>query len=122
MTSERKLQSLIRLEASRKGIHLWRNNVGAAYMRNGEFIRYGLANDSTIMNETVKSGDLIGIKPVLVTQEMVGKIIGQFISLEVKNSEWTYKATRAEIAQKRWIDLIISNGGDAAFINREGTL
>lgn len=122
MLSEKELQNIIRLEASRKGIHLWRNNSGAAYMRDGRLLRYGLANDSGILNESIKSSDLVGIKPVIITENMIGRMIGQFISVEIKNSEWRYTGTKPEIAQKRWIDLIISLGGEAGFINKEGTL
>ena len=62
--SEGAIQGTIRLEASRKGLRLWRNNVGAFIDKNGNFIRYGLANDSKRMNDLIKSSDLIGIRPV----------------------------------------------------------
>lgn len=39
-------QQAIRVEASKKGMRLWRNNVGACQDHTGRFIRYGLANDS----------------------------------------------------------------------------
>lgn len=122
MTKEAEAQVQIRLEASQKGLRLWRNNVGAGYLQDGSFIRWGLANESAQLNKHVKSSDLIGIRPVLITPEMVGRIIGQFVGREVKTPGWRYTATEREIAQKAWADLINSLGGDAAFATGKGTL
>jgi hypothetical protein len=121
-TSEAGVTSLIRLEASRKGCRLWRNNVGATYTDKGDFLRYGLANDSKKTNAEFKSADLIGIRPVTVTLRHVGRIIGQFVSREVKAGNWRYSGTQREVAQLRWAQLIMSLGGDACFVNSEGTL
>lgn len=120
--SEVGVQSLIRIEATKKGCRLWRNNVGAAYMKDGSFLRYGLANDSAALNKQIKSADLIGIRPVVITASMIGSTIGQFISREVKSSKWRYTGNDREKAQLAWINLIISFGGDACFANSEGTL
>ena len=120
--SESELVNKIRLEACRKGYRLWRNNLGATKTLEGNFVRYGLANDSKIINKEIKSSDLIGIKPVFITQDMVGKKIGQFLSVEIKSSNWSYTGTPHEEAQLRWIMLINSLGGDAGFINKEGKL
>ncbi len=120
--SEAALQNLVKLEASNKGCRLWRNNVGAAYMKDGSFIRYGLANDSATLNREIKSADLIGIRPVLITPDMVGTILGQFLSREIKASGWKYTGTDREKAQLAWAELILSLGGDAAFAVGEGTI
>lgn len=121
--SEAAVINKVKLEASKKGIRIWRNNVGAVYSADTKsFIRFGLANESKPMNMHIKSGDLIGIRPVTITMDMVGKTIGQFVSREAKHGNWQYKGTEREIAQQRWIDLINSMGGDAAFANDEGTL
>jgi len=120
--SESAVQSLVRLEASRKGARLWRNNVGAAYMQDGNFIRYGLANESTGVNRTIKSADLIGIRPIKVTHELLGVTIGQFVSREIKTPNWRYTGSDREKAQLRWAELILSLGGDACFAIGEGTL
>lgn len=120
--SEAAVQNAIRLEASGVGCRLWRNNVGACEDKRGRQIRYGLANDSSKMNGYIKSSDLIGIKPVLVVPGMVGSIIGQFVAREVKAGNWQYKATDREIAQLRFLELVIALGGDACFANGEGTL
>ena len=120
--SESKIQSLLRLEAVRVGARLWRNNVGACYTREGAFLRYGLANDSSVMNAQIKSADLIGIRPVMITPADVGRVIGQFVSREVKPSNWRYAGTPREQAQLAWAELILSMGGDACFVTGEGSL
>lgn len=120
--NEAAVQTLVRLEASRKGARLWRNNVGATMDAKGNFIRYGLANDSAQMNASVKSSDLIGLRPVLITSEMVGATIGQFIAREVKAPTWAYSGTQREQAQLKFLELVVSLGGDAAFVTSEGSL
>lgn len=120
--SEAAIQTRVRLEAAEKGIKLLRNNVGVLKNIDGVPVRYGLANDSKALNKKVKSADLIGIKPILITKEMIGYTIGQFISRETKPGGWKYSDTERERAQLRWGEIIISLGGDAAFCNSEGTL
>lgn len=121
-TSEAGIQSAIRLEASRKGCRLFRNNVGATYTKRGDFIRYGLANDSMAVNGQIKSADLIGIRPVVIQPWMVGHTIGQFLSREIKHAGWRYTGTEREQAQLAWAELILALGGDACFAAGEGTL
>ncbi len=120
--SEAGAQSRIRLEAARKGKYLWRNNVGAGHMQDGSFIRFGLANESKEVNARLKSGDLIGVAPVVITPAHVGSTIGQFLSREVKRPGWSYTGTDREAAQLKWIELINSLGGNACFATAEGTL
>ena len=112
--NEAEIQNQVRLEASELGWRLWRNNVGAGKLENGSFIRWGLANDSKAVNEEIKSGDLIGIKPVVITQDMVGSVIGQFISRECKRSDWKFNPNNPrDLAQMKWVELILILGGDA---------
>jgi hypothetical protein len=120
--SEAAIQSLVRIEASQKGARLWRNNVGGGQLQDGSFLRWGLANDSAQVNEKLKSGDLIGIRPVTITPGMIGHTIGQFVSREIKAAGWHYSATPREVAQLNWINLITSLGGDASFAAGTGTL
>lgn len=115
--NEQETQKLIQLEASRRGLRMWRNNLGAYFDERGNFIRYGLANDSAAVNKQFKSGDLIGITPMLITQEMVGLTVGVFTSLEVKRPGWKFSGKGREAAQKTWIDLVQSLGGIARFIS-----
>jgi len=97
--SESRQQSLVRLEASQKNIALFRNNVGALLDARNVPVRFGLANESKQMNQRLKSGDLIGIEPVLIAPWMVGMIIGRFISVEIKEETWHYTGTDHEVAQ-----------------------
>jgi hypothetical protein len=120
--SERDVQAVVKLEASKKGCRLWRNNLGAVYTQEGVFIRYGLANESEGINKTIKSADLIGIRPVVIKPEHTGLVIGQFLSREIKTSNWKYKNTEREQAQLRWAELINALGGDACFANSEGSI
>jgi len=119
---ERNVQAEVRLEAGRLGIKLWRNNVGVLKDERGVPVRFGLANDSSTLNSTIKSGDLIGWKPVLITQDMVGSTIAQFVSRECKLPGWVYKGNDRERAQLAWIQLILNDGGDADFCTGVGTL
>ena len=120
---EAQIQASVRVEASKRGIKLFRNNSGAGYLQDGSFVRWGLCNDSKRVNERFKSSDLIGIKPVLIQPQHVGKVLGQFIARETKRGNWKYRGTAEEIAQKAFIDFVIANGGDARFTNSpEGDL
>ena len=120
--SETAIQTRIRLEASKKGLRVWRNNVGGAYTEDGSFLRYGLANDSKQMNESIKSSDLIGVRPIVIQQFHIGHTIGQFVAREVKEAGWHYTGDKREKAQLKFLQLVTSLGGDAAFANSEGTL
>jgi hypothetical protein len=121
--SEGRQQSLVRLEAAQKDILLWRNNVGALRDDRGVPVRYGLANDSKAMNEVLKSADLIGIRKVVIQPYMVGWVIGQFVSREMKELGWKFNPKdKRESAQQTWGNLINSYGGDAMFATGPGTL
>ena len=120
--TEAKTQQAVRIAVSEQGGRVWRNNVGACKDVNGRLIRYGLANDSSQLNARIKSSDLIGIKPVVITEDMVGQVIGQFISYEIKAPGWKFTGNDREVAQAAWITLINSFGGDAGFITDVGQL
>lgn len=114
--NERDAQDAVRLEASQRGVRLWRNNVGAVTTDDGRHVRFGLANDSSRMNAMVKSADLIGITPVVITPDMVGKTIGVFTSIEVKGPRWLPGQTDTRtLAQRHWQQLVRALGGIAMF-------
>ena len=121
-TSEAAVQAAVRLEAARKGVRLFRNNVGALVDSRGVPVRYGLANDSKQVNEVMKSADLIGWRPLLIEPRHVGTVVGQFVSREVKAVGWRYTGADREPAQLAWAQLVTSGGGDAAFCTGVGTL
>jgi hypothetical protein len=120
--SEAYVQSCVRLEAPQRGAYLWRNNVGAGKLASGNFVRFGLGNDSPRLNERLKSADLIGMRPVIITAAMVGSRIGQFVSRECKREDWKYSGTMEENAQLAWATLINSLGGDAKIVKATGSL
>lgn len=113
------VQAKVRLKASTMGIVLWRNNVGVLKDERGVPVRYGLCNDSKSLNESVKSSDLIGIKPIQITPDHVGTTIGQFIALEVKRNNWRFTATKHELAQLNFLRIVRNLGGYAKFTKGE---
>jgi hypothetical protein len=116
MTSEAAVQQQIRTAAASAGLDLWRNQVGACEDKTGRVIRYGLMNDSKNLNARFKSSDLIGIRPILITADMVGQVVGVFSAIEAKASDWTYRPNDAHTqAQQRFIDLVRAAGGFAGF-------
>lgn len=119
---ESAVQTRIRLEATHKGLTLWRNNVGATYTKDGSFLRYGLANDTKQLNKHIKSSDLIGIRSIIITKNHVGMLLGQFVAREVKEENWNYSATEKEEAQLKFLKIVVAMGGDGQFANKVGTL
>lgn len=107
--SESRLQSEVRLAAVQLGWTLWRNNNGAGKIQvpNGEsrFIRWGLANDSSQLNEVFKSSDLIGYDNT-----------ARFAAAECKDPNWVYKGTPREVAQLAFILHVRRGGGRAGFV------
>jgi hypothetical protein len=133
LASESRVQSLVRLEAAAKGVYLWRNNVGAGSIAPDHCptcghdtdrrpIRWGLANDSAKLNKVLKSADLIGGRPVVITPDMVGKTVLVFTSRECKPEGWEPDNSERYLAQKAWADLINKLGGDAAIVTGVGSL
>lgn len=91
------LQNTIRLHLSEHGILSFRNNSGALMDKNGRLVRYGLC---------VGSSDIIGIKPTVITEDMIGQTIGIFVALEVKISKG-----KTTPAQRRFLSVIRKAGG-----------
>lgn len=120
--SEAYVSSQVRLDEAKRGRLIWRNNVGALQDANGRWVRFGLANDSKALNEKIKSSDLIGITPVVITQAHVGQTIGQFTALETKETGWKFTGTPREVAQAAYGQLVLSHGGRFAFTNGPGVL
>ncbi len=115
MSSENIMLQTMKIIASEKGGRLWRNNSGAYLNEQGRFVRYGLGNESKKINDIFKSSDLIGIKPVVITESDVGKTLGIFWAREIKAPGWKFTGTPRETAQKNFIDLVNRLGGDADF-------
>lgn len=113
--SESRVQSRAQLIATQRGVWPLRNNSGAFTDESGRLVRFGLGNTSKAFNAVMKSSDLVGVEPVLITPDMVGQTIGRFWARECKPEGWTYRGTDREKAQKAFIDKINRLGGNAAF-------
>lgn len=120
--SEAAVQSRIMLEAPKREYRLFRNNVGSLLDSRGVPVRYGLANTSPQLNKRLKSSDLIGWKPTLITPCMVGSYVAVFCSFEVKEAVWTYAGNAHEKAQEAWLKMVAADGGIARFITSEEQL
>lgn len=120
--SEAWVQSTVRLEAARAGWRLWRNNVGVLKDDTGRPVRFGLANDSPALNEQLKSSDLMGWRPVLITPAHVGTTIAQAAGRECKPVGWRYTGQGREPAQLRWGQILLADGGDWAFASGPGSI
>lgn len=113
---EATIQNQIRLAAAQGGSDLWRNNVGVLLDKTGRPVRYGLANENPNINKVIKSSDLIGITPLFVTPEMVGRIVGVFTAVEVKRGDWKFCPNdEHSLAQKNFHDIVKKSGGFAGF-------
>lgn len=90
--------------------------MGVLKRDDGTPVRYGLANESAKVNEKWKSGDLIGWHTIIITPEMVGRKIAQFVSRECKPEGWHFSGSVREEGQVRWAQLVNEAGGDACFV------
>ena len=99
--AETEIQQRIRLEIGhRSDVRLFRNNTGTLPdPRTGRPIQFGLAKGSA---------DLIGIKQVTITPDMVGQTIGVFTSIEVKTP-----TGRVTPQQRNWLAMVRKLGGIA---------
>lgn len=95
--SEHEIQQRIRLACGRGTVRLWRNNTGALVDQQGRFVRFGLCKGSS---------DLIGLRSLEVTPEMVGQRLAQFIALEVKTVNGTVSTE-----QRAFLQLVQQLGG-----------
>lgn len=123
------VQAEIRLAAGRtahlplgRQTYLFRNNRGAGKLANGQFLRWGLANDSKPLGDRIKSGDLIGWEQIAIGPEHVGSIIARFLSVEVKRRDWKFAATLEECAQVQWASIVNAQGGRAVITNTDGSI
>ena len=96
------------------GATLLRNNSGAMKNPHGSYVRFGLGNVKK--NNPFKSSDYIGVTPVVITQDMVGKTLAVFTCIELKKADWKYNEyDEREVLQKRFIDWIVDIGGFGGF-------
>jgi len=98
--SEHEIQQRIRLACGRRAVRLWRNNTGALVDQQGRFVRFGLCKGSS---------DLIGLRSLEITPEMVGQRVAQFVALEVKTASGVVSSE-----QRAFVQLVQQLGGVAA--------
>ena len=98
---ETTLQQQIRLAlGTRPDLRLFRNNTGTLPdPRTGRPVQFGLAKGSA---------DLIGLRTVTITPDMVGQQVAVFTSIEVKTPKG-----RPTAAQQNWLNMVRSLGGIA---------
>lgn len=115
---EEKVQNALRMQmALFHGGSLWRNNSGALPDSTGRIVRFGLGNDSAKLNKVWKSSDLVGILPVTVTPEMVGRTFGLFVAVDAKSPD-AWKGgprTEHELAQENFFINVRQLGGIGGF-------
>lgn len=108
---ESAVTSHVRLAAAQLNTPLWRNNCGGFYDNTGRFIRYGLGSEAQLA-----SSDFIGIRPVLITPDMVGQVLGVFTAVEMKAEGFKFnKNDKHLLNQKFFIDIVKQYGGFAGF-------
>lgn len=118
----------IQISASKTGFRLFRNNSGVGwvgkathgnpgrpiqvvvgpddvYIRNARPLHAGLCKGSS---------DLIGLLPLEITQDMVGKKMAVFLAAEVKRP-----GQHPTVEQSSFIEFVKSNGGIAGVVTSE---
>ncbi len=113
--SEARVQADLRIFAPTIDAALWRNNRGAMVDNTGRTVRYGLGNDSKRLSDVWKSSDLIGILPVLILPQHVGKRAGIFMAVEVKEPGWRGPKGDHEKAQAEFLNTVEAMGGIGLF-------
>ena len=88
----------IMLAVSRGGATVWRNNSGVARYPDGAVVRYGIANPG--------GSDLIGLRTIEVTRDMVGQRVAVFVAIEVKTP-----SGRLTDDQRRFVEFVRAAGG-----------
>jgi len=99
------------------GIRIFRNNVGMAYQGKTKFFKKPLRVLITKFRRIkfgllVGSGDYIGWKTVIITPDMIGTKMAQFLSVEIK----TEFGVRSD-EQIKWCENVRKQGGIAVFVD-----
>ena len=97
--SEKTIMHRGMVRESAKGNIVWRNNTGRFELPDGRFIPAGLCKGSS---------DVIGIEPVIINREDVGKLFGRFLAIEYKT-----KTGRLTPEQQHFLDVVRACGGTA---------
>ena len=98
--SEHEIQQRIRLACGHGPVRLWRNNSGALVDQQGRLVRFGLCKGSS---------DLIGLRTLEITPDLVGQRLAQFVALEIKTARGVVSPE-----QRAFLMLVEQLGGLAA--------
>ena len=121
--SEAFAQSQVLLEAPKFDCLLTRNNKGVLPDATGRAVRFGMFNETEKRGKRIRSWDLVGFRKRLITPQMVGTIIGQFVGREIKEPGWYFGKgdEEHETAQLRCTELALSYGCDVGFATGPGS-
>lgn len=118
MKLESEVQQEVQIAGPEYHCILMRNNVGAFTDATGRNVRFGLGNISKNHSDQMKSSDLIGIKSIVITPDMVGKMIGVLTAIEVKKEGFVYNSLdKRQRAQNNFIEWVKLRGGIAGFVS-----
>lgn len=114
MAERDELVNPILMRASAMGARLFRQNVGMAWV--GKVIRNGhqvMVTEARPLHVGLCTGssDIIGITPVVITPEMVGKTVGVFTAYEAKTGKMPTSND-----QKKFIAMVRRLGGIAKVV------
>lgn len=114
--SEKQIQTeIFREVGSNPDVRLFRNNVALAWTGNVQRLQDGsvlIKNPRPLhAGLTRGSGDLIGWRRRIITQDDIGASVAQFLSLEIKN-----RRGRASKEQKNWAEVVRQFGGLAGIV------
>ena len=107
------------IRAGQYRARLFKNNTGVAYTQDGRPVFFGLGNEGTKDDESIRTPDDVGWTTIVITPEMVGKEIAVFTAIDSKKagfrvkSDYT-KGTR-EYGQNKFFKLVKKYGGIAGF-------
>jgi hypothetical protein len=112
MASEKNIQALCLLKLSELGALAWRQNVGVGWAGYAAKTPTGCVfiSDPRPLHAglCVGSSDIIGITPVVITADMVGRTMGIFTAIEAKSARG-----RATAEQTRFIAAVRRKGAIA---------
>jgi hypothetical protein len=96
--SEKNIQNSLIINLSQRGWLVWRNHVGVfrSYEDPKRLIKVGIPGQS----------DIMAIKPVTITADMVGQTVGIAVHVEVKTP-----TGRQSQPQKYWQEAVEKRGG-----------
>lgn len=108
----------MRAIGSLPNVRVFRNQVGVGWL--GKVVKEDRRSQTVVLERAyrvtmglaVGSSDLIGWRKRIITPDDVGKVFGQFLSVEVKSSTGV-----ASEGQDHWIETV-NNWGGIAFVTR----